>query len=198
MTATYDDQWFRVRCTECEGLFGDDVPRGTLYLSYSPAAGVRDRSPAEVLSTGLYRCHLDITYMMHGVCRECAGRISGAVSVCDDHDSREGSHCDSCGTPFAVWAELRCGTCRFAKRLPVELFTVGLTPVVSFLHDQGIDVLAPTFDRIVDIHRTRFETTVDEEPLRVSVFIEGQTEMLTVSFDADMCVEGVDRRPKRG
>lgn len=194
MTATYEDQWLRIRCTECDGLFGDETPAGAVFLSSYPAAGLSDRTSDEAVATGFYRCMMDIAYMMRDVCRECAGSISASVSVCEAHRTEEGGPCPTCGTRFPVWAEQRCDTCGFAKRLPVEPFVLGLTPVIGFLDDQGIDALAPSFDEIVDLLRSRVETTVTEEPFRVLVTIEGGAATLSVSLDHDMNVVDLDRR----
>jgi hypothetical protein len=188
MKATYEDQWIRISCTECDGLFGDKAPKGAIFFSNYPAAGLTDRTPDEALETGFYRCMLDITYMMRDLCRECAGSISASVSVCDAHRPQAQEPCPNCGTRFPVWVEQRCETCGFAKRLPVEPFVLGLTPVIGFLDDQGIDILSPSFDEIVDLLQNRVETTVTEEPFRVSVTIEGEKTALSVSLDDDMNV----------
>jgi len=194
MAATYEDQWLRISCTECDGLFGDKAPEGAVFFSSYPAAGLADRSLEEAFATGFYRCMLDITYMMRDLCRECAGPLSASISVCDTHRTGEGDPCSNCGTRFPVWAEMRCDTCGFAKRLPVEAFAMGLTPVIGFLDDEGLDVLAPTFDEIVDLLQNRVETTVMEEPFRVSVAIEGEAGRLSISLDEDMNVVGLDRQ----
>jgi hypothetical protein len=94
--------------------------------------------------------------------------------------------------------EQRCDTCGFAKRLPVEPFVMGLTPVIGFLEDQGFDVLSPSFQEIVDLLRTRFETTVTDDPLRVTVTIDGEVTTLEVSLDEDMNVVDLERRPVDG
>lgn len=193
LTVTYEDQWLRIRCTECEGLFGDEAPTGTVYLANYPAAGLTDRPPDEALTTGVYRCMLDNTYLMHDLCRECGSHISSSVAVCESHESQSGKPCTTCGTPFPVWAEQRCETCGFAKRLPVELFVLCLTPVIGFLDKQGVDVLAPGFDELVDLLRTRVETTVTEEPFRVAVTIAGEPESLSISLDDDMNVATLDK-----
>lgn len=138
---------------------------------------------------------LDNTYLMHGVCRECTASISGSVSVCDDHETSRGQPCAACGTPFAVWAEQRCDVCGFAKRLPVELFVMGLTPVIGFLDNHGMDILTPSFDELVDLLQTRFNTSVTEEPFRAAVTIEGATESLTVTLDDSVNVVETDRQP---
>lgn len=194
MTAAYEDQWIRVSCTECDGVFGDKAPEGSVFFSSYPAAGLTDRSPDEALASGFYRCILDITYMMRDICRECAGSISTSVSVCEDHQPREREPCPHCGTRFPVWADQRCETCGFAKRLPIEPFVLTLSPVVGFLANEGIDVLAPTFTEILDLLQTRTETTVTEEPFRVSVTIDGERGRLSVSLDDDMNVVGLDRQ----
>jgi len=193
LTATYEDQWLRISCTGCNGLFGDKAPEGAIFFSNYPVAGLTDRSPEEVFATGFYRCMLDITYMMRDVCRECAGSISASISVCDSHQTQEERPCSRCGTRFPVWAELRCDTCGFAKRLPVEPFVMGLAPVIGFLDDLGIDILAPSFDEVVDLLQNRFQTTVVEDPLHVTVTLQSDTEQLSVSLDDEMNVIDVDR-----
>ena len=193
MTAAYEDQWIRISCTECDGVFGDKAPEGSVFFSRYPAAGLTDRTPDEALTTGFYRCILDIAYMMRDVCRECAGSISTSVSVCDEHQPLEREPCPHCGTRFPVWTDQRCQTCGFAKRLPVEPFVLTLSPVVGFLATEGIDILTPTFPEIIELLQHRVETTVTEEPLRVSVTIEGEEQSLSVSLDDDMDVVGLDR-----
>jgi len=71
---------------------------------------------------------------------------------------------------------------------------MGLTPVIGFLDNEGLDVLAPTFDEIVDLLQNRVETTVMEEPLHISVTIEGETGRLSITLDDDMNVVGLDRQ----
>jgi hypothetical protein len=197
LTAVYEDQWLRISCTGCDGVFGDKAPDGAIFFSNYPAAGLTDRSPDEAFATGFYRCMLDITYMMRDVCRECAGAITASMTVCDAHRTRDGDPCSSCGTRFPVWAELRCDTCGFAKCLPVEAFVMGLTPAIGFLDDLGIDVLAPSFGEVVDLLQNRFETTITEDPTRVTVAIRGEAETLSISLDDDMSVIDVDRRRRR-
>jgi hypothetical protein len=193
MTAVYEDQWLRVRCTRCRGLFGDEAPEGTVYLANYPATGLADRDADEALETGLYRCLLDLAYMMHGICRECTGSMAGSVSVCAEHDVGTDGYCDHCGTPFRAWGEHRCEACGFAKRLPVELFVMGLSPVIGHLDRSGVDALAPSFDELVDLLETRFETTVRSDPFEVAVSVDG----MTVTLDEGMAVLRIDRPSDR-
>ncbi|SFC75861.1 hypothetical protein SAMN05444422_1225 [Halobiforma haloterrestris] len=194
MTVAYEDQWIRISCSECEGVFGDKAPEESVFFSSYPAAGLADRTPDEALRTGFYRCMLDIAYMMRDVCRECAGSISTSVSVCEDHRTPAREPCPRCGTRFPAWTDQRCDTCGFAKRLPVEPFVLTLSPVVGFLASEGIDILTPDFTEIIEPLQDRVETTVTEDPVRVSVTIEGETRTLSVSLDDELEVVGLDRR----
>ncbi|WP_323192064.1 hypothetical protein [Halostella sp. PRR32] len=191
--ATYEDQWLRIRCTECDGVFGDQAPTGTLFLTTYPAAGLASRDPEQALAAGLYRCALDITYLMYGICRECAGHISSSVTVCDAHENRGGQPCAACGTPFQVWADMRCDTCRFAKRLPVEIFTTGLIMATGLIDNREMDIHSPSFDEAIDLLQNRVETTVSKDPLRVLITIEDETASFTVTLDDDMNVISFDR-----
>ncbi len=190
VAATYEDQWFRIKCTGCPGLFGDQTPRGTLFLASFPAGGLAARSPTNALDAGLYRCALDVMYLMYGVCRECAGPVGSAVSVCEDHT---GGSCESCGTPFPVWAEMRCETCGFAKRLPIEMFVAGLVLASGVADDEQADLDGLSFERSFEFLQSRVETAVSRDPLAVAITIETGGGPVTVTVDEEMHVCEVDR-----
>jgi len=50
-----EDGWVYNRCTDCEGLFGGNTPRGTLSKFDLAPAGLFDRSPAAVYATAWVR-----------------------------------------------------------------------------------------------------------------------------------------------
>lgn len=191
LEATYEDQWLRVRCADCAGLFGDDAPEGALFLSHFPAAGMADRPAADALETAIYRCQLDLLYLMSGTCRECAGPVTGSVAVCADHEP--GGDCPDCGRRFAVWADRRCATCGFAKRLPAAGFVLGLPPVVAFLAEQDVDAVAPTLAETFDLLYERVETAVDPEAGEVHVTVGGDEADLAVTLTDELDVRGVER-----
>lgn len=182
VAASYNDSWLRFVCTECDGLFGDTAPEGTLLNENFPMAGVASRDVAASYRAKLYRCVLDMLYLMQGVCRECASPVDASVTVCEDHVSTK-DPCSTCGHHSEAWAELRCQNCRFAKRLPVEFCTLGLLPTLSFLYQNGIDLFEPSLKQLIEMVETRFETTVTNDPLRIAVTIEGQDDNLTITFD---------------
>jgi hypothetical protein len=194
VAATYEDQWLRVRCTECDGLFGDQAPSGTLFLTTYPSAGLTARTPERALAAGLYRCALDITYLMYGICRECAGAISSSVTVCDAHETDGDQPCDACGTPFPVWADMRCDTCGFAKRLPVEMFATGLVLATGLTtHGGEMDIDSPAVGEAVRLLRDSVDTDVSTDPLRVAVRIRAGTGGVTLVLDDEMNVVEVDQ-----
>lgn len=195
VAAFYEDHWLRIRCTECDGLFGDHAPEGTLFLTTFPAAGLKSRGAERALSAGLYRCALDITYLMYGICRECAGPISSSLSRCDAHDPRGNEPCPNCGTPFAIWADMRCETCGFAKQLPVEMFATGLSMATGVIDNQAIDMHSIAFDEAIDLLQNRVETRVSKDPLRISVIIKGETKAFTVTLNNDMDVVDFEQKP---
>ena len=196
VAATYEDQWLRVRCTECNGLFGDQAPVGTLFLTNYPPAGLSTRNSEQALAAGLYRCALDITYLMYGICRECAGQISSSVTVCDVHETEEGQPCDTCGTPFSVWADMKCETCGFAKRLPVEMYATGLVLATELTGNPEMDIDSPAIDEAIELLQNSVETSITTEPLRVSLCIEVETAVFTFTLNDEMNIVEFDRKPR--
>lgn len=185
MRLVYEDQWLQIQCTECAGLFGDRMPDGAVYFAHYPVGGLSDWPPEQSLEKGLHRCLLDNVHLMRGLCPECGGRVSGSVTL---HDETAGIQSPGGDAQFRAWAERRCETCRFAKSLPVELFVIGTTPAIGFLDTLGIDALALPWGEFLDLLDHRTETTIDTDPLRVSVTFEGNEDALCVTVDESMTV----------
>jgi hypothetical protein len=196
VVASYDDGWLRVACTECPGLFGDAAPDGTLLNALFPAVGLSGRTVDDAVTTELYRCMLDLASMVRGVCPECAGVVDGSLSTCADHDVAPDRSCEACGTPFLAWGELRCGSCRFGKRLPVELCVLGLGPVIGFLYAGGTDVFGLSLGSLFELVRTGVHASVTGSPPRVLVRVEADAtpgEGLTLTLDERLRVVDPDR-----
>ena len=188
LTATYEDQWLQITCSSCPGEFGDAVPDGAIYHAPFPPSGLTDRTPDEAYSTGIFRCMLDLTYLTRGICRECAGAVDATVEICEDHQPEAATPCQECGTFFSSWADLRCGTCRFAKRLPVQLCVFGFTPVISHLFEQGVDILTPSLDEF-DAIESHIRTDIETDPLRVTVSLPDE---LGVTVDEKLTLVDIE------
>ncbi|WP_379773435.1 winged helix-turn-helix domain-containing protein [Haloarcula pelagica] len=191
--ATYEDQWLRFSCTECAGLFGDAAPRGTLLNAPFPAPGLAGRTPDQALRTELYLCMSDLAHMMQGVCPECASPVRGTLSVCADHEVTDDQPCRSCRTPFAAWGELRCDTCRFAKRLPVELCVTSLAPVIGYLYERGLNVFSPSLEGLFDLVQTQVTIAATESPLEVATTIGSGDDSLTITLDEHLSVVDISQ-----
>jgi ribosomal protein S27AE len=183
VAAAYEDSWLRFSCRDCGGLFGDAAPQGTLVNAPFPTPGLVGRDADAALATELYRCMLDLASMMRGVCPECASAVSGRLEVCPGHDATPESPCSRCRTPFVAWGDLHCGTCRYAKRLPVELCVLGLAPVIGLLYEAGIDALAPTLDDLFGFVTARVTTTPTDDGRGVTTTVRGDDGELAVSVD---------------
>lgn len=196
MAVGYRDGWLRVRCTDCSGLFGDEAPAGTLYNAPYPAQGLADWSPERAVENGLYRCILDNVLLVRGLCSECGGRVTGSLVPAERHGAVDGDRARANGGQgprFAAWAEQRCDTCRYAKRLPVELFVLGLTPVVAFLdRTLGIDALSLSFDEVVVLVTDHVRASVTGEPTRVTVTVTGDGDELELTLDEELRQVAVD------
>lgn len=186
---SYEDAWLRFTCTECAGLFGDTAPDGTLLNENFPPAGVSPDDVATAYRAKLYRCVLDMLYLMQGICRECASPIRTSVTVCTDHAAGS-DPCAACGHHSEAWATLQCPTCRFAKRLPVEFCTLGLLPTLSFLYEHGINLFDPSLEQLVGVVETRFELAVRDDPRRFDVTVGFADETLSLTLDEDLALVG--------
>ena len=100
LVAVDDDH--RVRCTNCEGLFRGTTssvrteiphPESAITIVPLPTAGLRGRTPEEILDTGVSWSIQRALSFARGTCPECAGIVTTEAEVCPDHD--EGI-CESC------------------------------------------------------------------------------------------------------
>lgn len=195
LAAAYDDGWLRVRCPECDGLFGDRAPDGAIFYASYPAGAVGDRPAGEAVRTGFYRCMLDIAATVRDVCPACWGPIASSVDTCRDHGTTDGGECGACGSRFPVWVEHRCDGCGFAKRLPVEPFVLVLPPVMGALAEADIDVLAPTFEEMLELLAERVETEVTSDSRRIVVTVDAERSSLAVTLDRELNPLEVERTP---
>ncbi len=192
LRATYEDQWLSVKCSVCQGLFGEVVPDGTIYHAPFPAAGLDEHTADNALQTGIYRCMLDMTYLMRKICRDCASPTIASLDYCQDHDATDGGVCSTCESRYEVWGDIRCDTCRLAKRLPIEVCVMALTPVISFCYERGYDLLSPTIMELESVE-TMFETTVTHDPTQVSVSIGEEDDRIVITLDDELRPIGIEQ-----
>jgi hypothetical protein len=91
---------------------------------------------------------------------------------------------------------MKCDTCGFAKRLPVEMFATGLVLATELTGNPELDIDSPTVDEAIQLLQNNVETDVSTEPLRVSLRIEVETIAFTLTLDDGMNIVEFDREPR--
>lgn len=183
----YREDKLTVRCTRCEGVVSGDFPPGT-YLSFDfPPAGLKNRTPEEVLRTAHTLYDAKITPMMEGVCPECAGRTSVSITVCDDHDVSDGHVCRNCDSVNEIWATYECEHCGYTRTCLVWFKLMNHPAVISFYYEYGNIQESVPFRKLTWENRPYVkdisETVLSEDPLRIQVTIPFQGETLHVTVD---------------
>jgi hypothetical protein len=76
------------------------------------------------------------------------------------------------------------------------MFTTGLVMVTESIDGPEMDVHANSFDEAIDLLQNRVETTVSDDPLRVSITLRVETASFAIVLDDDMNVVDFDRSPR--
>lgn len=177
-------------CSECGGNYDDSYePGGPAtppsqdrlgYLPFPPA-GIRNRSPHEVLEAALTWFLFDIERITAGLCPRCSAEIEVGLLVCDDHDYGEGM-CGQCGRRYAMMTQSQCTNCIYEMVFVSGLSLMATPELRAFLIDHGLDPVAPRFERFFghigayeeDIRsvappEAEFTFTVDGDAITLSV-----------------------------
>lgn len=195
----YRQERVEIYCTECGGTYGDTDVRwpnpgavpvpdslsglGFLGAVFLPAAGVEDRTPAEVYHTAISRELLDFTAVSLGFCPRCSGTVETSASVCENHGEPDGL-CEDCGNRKAVHLHAACENCNFGLEVPIVYAFYADTEFIEFLTSHGISPVS------MDVENEPFPVVgaYDEEVLSVDPFeaeftftVEGDS--LTMAVD---------------
>ena len=194
---SYGDEWLTVRCTDCEGVLGGDVPPGTFMHHTFPPAGLEGREDVEVLEAARVRYETEAISMVQGVCPECSGRVGRDIHVCADHDTDADGMCAACGSVPGVWVEHVCENCELERWFTLWLPVLFHPAVISFIHEHQ------PFDTLLDLRRLLWlrpesiaaisQTVVSEEPLHVRVTIPFADERICVVVDDALNTVTVER-----
>lgn len=194
----YDDETITVHCTECAGLVGDPLPRGTFMHYEFPPGGLEGRTPAEVVDAAHVFYDARIIPMIHGICPICAGQIATDVEVCEDHELEGDDLCETCNTRNEAWSILTCERCRYTRRSVLWFAILTHPAVISFYHDHGLDEPLPL--RKLTWEHARIERTVtvdilERDPYRFRIAIGIDEDVLVVTVTGDLQVGSVERNP---
>jgi hypothetical protein len=151
-------------CSDCHGRWDQSWGRvggpeqaeaGYLGRLPFPPAGIQNRTPAEILQAAYTWTNLELLSVANGLCPRCAGTVETEVSVCEDHDLREG--------PCPV-------NCIYSTGCAAAWGALPSPELLAFLFEHDINPLAPTSAHRLDMVLNEYDETVrSTDPLRATL-----------------------------
>lgn len=200
MEVSYREEAVGLYCTNCGGTRGgssdtaawaSDPEADIIGHVYLPPAGVRDRSPAELLQAAEVWTVAEAQARSRGVCPRCSATVDDEVRVCVDHERRDG-RCPTCDQHFAVSLVERCRNCIFGM---TSIFTVRLLAspeLMAFMIDHGVDPMAPEAFHVTNLER---EEVISTEPFAARFTFTAEGDAITLTVDDELAVVDVTQEP---
>lgn len=200
LEVSYRDEAVGLYCPDCGGTRGSGSETATwssdseadiLGHVFLPPAGVRNRSPAELLRAAEVWTVAAAHARSRGVCPRCSAPVEHEIRVCDDHDTGD-RRCDACDQLFAVTVYERCRNCIFEM---ASIFTIQLLAspeLMAFMIDHDVDPMAPEGFHVANLER---EEVVSTEPFEAQFTFAIDGNAVTLTVDHDRSVVDATRRP---
>ncbi|KTG28444.1 winged helix-turn-helix domain-containing protein [Haloferax profundi] len=169
LEADYGDEKLTIACADCERVHAHEE---------FPPGGLQNRSTDALLSAFDQRVRHLHCLAADGVCPECGGTTSTELSRDTD--------------PFEldVVVNHRCAQCAYEAVSPVGLVLLDESTVLGFLSSRGDDVCGTPFWRFSWVVGDDALTIVDDDPWRISVRIEHESDALVVELDETLaCID---------
>lgn len=145
-----------------------------------PSAGVRNRTPTDILRVGeLWSC-----WMAHAsardVCPECSAPVDHSIQVCENHETGD-ERCEACGQGSGIKVTTTCTHCIRDQNYDYSVLLLADLDVMAFMLDHGIDPLVPRAFH----HSSLEEELISTDPFeaRFTFSADGDTLSLTVNDD---------------
>lgn len=182
-------------CTECPGLvrFAESEEQrfteyGSLGFFLLPPAGVRRRSPQEMLEASWTWRHADFLTDSAGVCSRCSGKLESSVDVCETHEADDGV-CDACDRRYAIRFELYCPNCNYSPNSIAPGVVLANTEFLAFLTSHDINPFAPdSINRVSRVIAQYDEEVVSTDPFEARLTFTADGDAITVTLDDDLSV----------
>ncbi len=191
-----------LHCPECSGWFRDppdgadrdSVEFGNLGQLLLPPAGVRNRSPQDVLRAAEVWTATEMQSVYLDVCRRCSGAVEYEVDVCEDHELTAGL-CDACGRRFGAKFSASCTNCIFNINAPIVTYLAFHPQMKRFLLDHDIE---PFSSEAFILHTGAVEETrITHDPLRATYTFALDTEQLSMTVNGAPSVVEVTRQESK-
>lgn len=195
---SYREERLLWRCTECAGAFADrdatskafgTLPAGSIDLAYLPSAGVKNRTPKEVLKASDTWSTAEWVALINGVCPRCSGTVEDSLTVCEEHDN-SGGVCDRCHTRFGVNVRSQCTNCAHTKKGTLVFHLLADPAFRSVFDSRGVDVLSTPLEE-KSAFVVEDQEVLGTEPFRVRITYVVGGEEVTLIVDDDLTVAEV-------
>jgi len=188
-------QWLdgsvEVFCSVCEsrwdrshGRVGGpgEVESGYLGRLPFPPAGLRDRTPTEVLRAAHTWTNLELLAVGSGICPRCAAAVETELDACPDHDGD--GVCPNCRSRFAVLLYADCPNCPYQVGGAAALGLLASPELLAFTLDHGIDPFSPESVLRLDQFLSEYdEEVLSREPLRAVLTFSADGDTLSLRVD---------------
>lgn len=200
LEVSYRGEAVGLYCADCGGTRGgasETAPWSTgtepdiLGHVYLPPAGLRDRSPTELLEAAEIWTVAAAHARSRGVCPQCSAPVDQDVQVCEDHEASKG-RCVNCDQHFAISIVERCRNCIFEM---TSIFTIQLLTcpeLMSFMIDHDVDPIAPEGFHVANLER---ETVVSTDPFEARFTFAVDGDAITLTVDDELSVVDVSDGP---
>ena len=159
----------------------DAIANNLITRVHLPPAGLRRRTPDEIVDAAWTWQSSQLLAMNNGVCPTCSGAVDRSLEICTEHETSEDGLCRHCGSRYQTLVTYACSVC--SKTMTTTVFSaVSIEPpILEFGRAHGIEPLRPRWDdatrvddfseRVVSTNpvRIRLEMTIDDDSLTTTV-----------------------------
>ncbi|MFC6837598.1 winged helix-turn-helix domain-containing protein [Halomarina ordinaria] len=187
----YRREYLYAVCSACSGGLRShaDHPEGTLGWLRVPPAGLRGRTPQEVLDAAHRRFSHMTAAMLDGVCPTCAGTVSPTLSVCSDHRFDGEELCPACLRAIPALARVTCDVCSQFRGVPPIYAVLAEPTLVAAFEEAGVHLFR-SWGEAAPPSRWPFEVVEGDRPrVEYDLTLPTLTGLFTVSDDLTVAFE---------
>jgi hypothetical protein len=199
LEVAFREERVQLFCTECAGTYDrtDADPEAFTPSEYGhvgdvilPPAGVRGRTPQEMLRAAVTLGNLEFTAATSGICPRCSAPFEQSLTVCETHDADDGL-CEDCGRRHATLVQNHCTNCTFGYGGTLLLVLLDEMPFVAFLVEHDVNPVAPPPDRYLALEMSYEEELQSVDPFEAQFSLTLEDDVLTVVVDDELTIVDV-------